>query len=163
MKLFFRFHFISRFKTLYSTFIYGRKSLAMHSLFSHHSLTINIHSLFTRYSLAIIAYQINYCLLSPSILFTRQCSSERIYAWVHTSISLSILSGSLIDYIILLPADLAFWLATKTLFPAEVVLFRQSEYQKTWKEEPVCIRWTIPTSRPGWKQLPARSCRPPKK
>ena len=38
--------------------------------------------------------------------------------------------ASLIGHIILLPPEVALWLATKILFPAEVILCSQSEYQK---------------------------------
>ena len=48
--------------------------------------------------------------------------------WLH--ISFLIFSGSLIGYIILLPPEVELWLVTKILFPAEVVLCSQLEYQR---------------------------------
>ena len=66
-------------------------------------------------------------------LFSEVCQN----VWVH--IPLLIFFGSPIGYIILLPA-VVLWLATKILFPAEVVWWSQSEYQRVWGVVP--FWWT---------------------
>ena len=57
-------------------------------------------------------------------------SLNRVHQNVNLHISFLIFYGSLIDCIILLPQEVVLGLVTKILFPAEVVLCSQSEYQK---------------------------------
>ena len=50
--------------------------------------------------------------------------------FIRTYESFLIFYGSLLVHIVLLPQEVVFWLVTKILFPAEVVLCNQSEYQR---------------------------------
>ena len=55
-------------------------------------------------------------------------------------IAFLIFSGSLTGYKILLPPEIVLWLVTTVLFPAEVVLYNQSEYQRI--REMISFWWT---------------------
>ena len=59
---------------------------------------------------------------------------------VSLHISFLIFYGSLIGCIILLPQEVVLWLVTRILFPAEVVLCSQSEYQRI--REMLSFWWT---------------------
>ena len=58
--------------------------------------------------------------------------------------ALLIFSGSL-NCVILLPADVVLWLATKIPLPAEEVLCSQSEYQRMWE--------VVPSDEPHFKYI----------
>ena len=66
---------------------------------------------------------------------------NKVHQNVSLHISFLISFGSLIGCIILLPQEVVLWLVTKILFPAEVVLCSQSEYQRIW--EMLSFWWTL--------------------
>ena len=59
--------------------------------------------------------------------------SDKVHQNVWLHISVLIFYGSPIGYIILLLLEVVLWLVTKMLFPAEVVLCSQLEYQRIWE------------------------------
>ena len=65
---------------------------------------------------------------------------NRVHQNVGLRMSFLIFYGSLIGCIILLPQEVVLWLVTKILFPAEVVLCSQSEYQRI--REMLFLWWT---------------------
>ena len=69
-----------------------------------------------------------------------QLTRNRVHQNVSLHISFLIFYGSLIGCIILLPQEVVLWLVTKILFPAEVVLCSQSEYQRIRKN--LSFWWT---------------------
>ena len=88
-----------------------------------------------------VMYVIHKCLHKISHLQVigssiRFISEERMAPYIISHI----LWYSLIGWIILLPPEVVLWLVTKILFPAEVVLFSQSEYQRM--REMVSFWWT---------------------
>ena len=72
--------------------------------------------------------------------FGLESASNKVHQNVWLHVSFLIFYGSLIGHIILLPPEVVLWLVTKILFPAEVVLCSQSEYQRIW--EMVSFWWT---------------------
>ena len=74
--------------------------------------------------------------LISAVFFLR----NRVHQNVSLHISFLIFYGSLIGCIILLPQEVVLWLVTQILFPAEVVLCSQSEYQRI--REMLSFWWT---------------------
>ena len=102
----------------------------------------------------------NYCLVLcknyfesfplPVIIFEVQ--NNRVHQNVSLHISFLIFYGSLIGCIILRPQEVVSWMVTKILFPAEVVLCSQSEYQRI--REMLSFWWTsLRNTKNSWELL----------